>query len=69
MELVTPNVKGVPYEVEKAVRIVDPKQYGLYLKYGLKPYDVYYSHGVVVMVFDKEESYPLYQMYNDRTLE
>lgn len=69
MELVIPNIKGVPYEPENVVRIVDPKQCKLYLKHGLKPYDVYYSHDTVVMVFDKKESYPFYQKYINRTLE
>lgn len=69
MDLVTPNVKGMPYNPKSAVRIVDNNQQRMYLKHGLKPYDVYYSNGVVVMVFDKKESYPFYQMYNDRILE
>ncbi len=69
MELITPNVKGTPYAADKVVRIVDPNQYGLYLKHGLRPYDVYYGYNAVVMVFDREESYPLYKKYMERTLE
>ena len=52
MEIVIPNLKGVPYDPVQAVRIIDPQQMKLYLKHGLKPLDVYYSPDVIVMVFD-----------------
>lgn len=66
MELITPNVKGVPYNPKDGVRIIDPNQFRFYLDKGLKPYDVYSSRGVVVMVFDRTESYPFYKEYMDR---
>lgn len=66
MELITPNVKGVPYNPKNGVRIIDPNQFRFYLDSGLKPYDVYSSRGVVVMVFDRTESYPFYKEYMDR---
>ena len=69
MDLITPNVKGIPYDPKKAVRIVDQNQCRAYLKAGLKPYDVYYSNGVVVMVFDRAESYPFYKKYIDYELD
>ena len=34
-----------------------------------KPLDVYYSPDVIVMVFDKKESYPYYKEYQNHTLE
>lgn len=69
MEIVIPNLKGVPYDLVQAVRIIDPQQMKLYLKHGLKPLDVYYSPDVIVMVFDKKESYPYYKEYQNHTLE
>lgn len=66
MELVTPNVKGVPYEPSKCCRIVDPQQWKYYLAKGLKPYDVYVNRDTVVMVFGRTESYPFYKEYMDR---
>lgn len=66
MELITPNVKGVPYDPSKCCRIIDPNQYKYYLEQGLKPYDVYASRGVTVMVFGRTESYPYYKEYMDR---
>ncbi len=66
MELITPNVKGVPYDPAKGVRIVDPQQWKFYMCKGLKPYDVYPSRGIIVMVFDRAESYPYYKEYMDR---
>ena len=69
MDLITPNINGVPYDPNKSVRIVDPNQWKAYLRAGLKPYDVYYSNGVVVMVFDRKESYPLYKKYIDYELD
>ena len=41
------------------VKIVNMKQAGLYIKHGLKPLDIYYN-GRLVIVFDKEESNPLF---------
>lgn len=69
MDLITPNVKGMPYDPNKSVRIVDPNQCKLYMKHGLKPLDIYYSSGVIVMVFDKKQSYPLYKKYMEHELE
>lgn len=66
MDLIMPNIKGVPYETKKVVRIVDPNQMRFYLSKNLKPYDVYYSRGLIVMVFDKTESYPYYKEYMDQ---
>lgn len=57
------------YTQQNACRIVDPKQYRLYMKHGLYPIDMYYSGDIIVMVFDRKESYPLYKKWCDRTLE
>lgn len=63
------------YNPKNSVRVVDPKQQMLYMKHNLTLLDIYYSDGDgeqqprVVMIFDKEESYPLYKKWMDRTLE
>lgn len=56
------------YTQQSACRIVDPKQYSLYMKNGLYPIDMYYSGNIIVMVFDRKASYPLYKKWCDRTL-
>ena len=62
------------YEVKDVVRILNPKQQLLYIKSGLYPLDLYVSidnktgKDVLVMLFSKEESYPLYQKWCDHEL-
>lgn len=62
------------YAVQDVVRILNPKQQLLYIKSGLYPLDLYVSidsktgKDVLVMLFSKEESYPLYQKWCDHEL-
>ena len=65
---------GKVYAVQDVVRILNPKQQLLYIKAGLYPLDLYVSidgktgKDVLVMLFSKEESYPLYQKWCDHEL-
>ena len=62
------------YAVQDVVRILNPKQQLLYIKAGLYPLDLYVStdgktgKDVLVMLFSREESYPLYQKWCDHEL-
>lgn len=65
---------GRKYAVQDVVRILNPKQQLLYIKSGLYPLDLYVSidnktnKDILVMLFSKEESYPLYQKWCDHEL-
>lgn len=65
---------GKKYVVQDIVRILNPKQQLLYIKSGLYPLDLYVSidektnKDVLVMLFPKEESYPLYKKWCDHEL-
>ena len=69
------NITGKPYARQEVVRILNPKQQLLYVKAGLYPLDMYVSidektdKDVLVMIFSKEASYPLYQKWCDHELE
>lgn len=66
---------GRKYKASKVCRVINPKQAALYLKNGLELLDVYYSLNfdtgdpVVVFIFDKQASYPFYELWKDRELE
>lgn len=60
----------VEYDHRAVVRIVNPKQYKFYIKNKVYPIDIYASiddkgGDIIVMVFDRQESYPLYQKWCD----
>mgnify|MGYP000150474361 CR=1 FL=1 len=71
------------YDPEKVVRIILPKQYTLYLKYGCLPKDIYTSKkievdeetgettekDILVWVFDKASTYKVYQKWQAKELE
>jgi hypothetical protein len=65
---------GRKYAVQDVVRILNPKQQLLYIKSGLYPLDLYVSidnktnKDILVMLFSREESYPLYQKWCDHEL-
>ena len=69
------NLKSKDYLLKDVVRIVNPKQYTLYIKNGIYPIDIYTSldnktgNDIVVMIFLKDESYPLYQKWCDHELD
>lgn len=68
------NLKPKDYFLKDVVRIVNPKQQLLYVKSGLYPLDLYTSidektgRDILVMIFSREESYPLYQKWCDHEL-
>ena len=57
------------YDVKKTVRVGIPKLQALYLKHNVKLLDVYYTEDiytqdpVVIMLFDKEQSKPYYDLW------
>lgn len=63
------DVTGVDYDPQKSCRILDVNQAALYLKHGVYPLDIYYSPDRstgkprIVFIFDKTESYPLFDLY------
>ena len=71
---ITSDATGKVYAIQDVVRILNPKQQLLYIKAGLYPLDLYVSidektdKDVLVMIFSKEESYPLYQKWCDHEL-
>ena len=73
-DYVTSEATGKKYAIQDVVRILNPKQQLLYIKSGLYPLDLYVSidsktnKDILVMLFSKEESYPLYQKWCDHEL-
>ena len=59
---------------EYVVRITNFKQYTLYMKHGVYPLDIYPSkdrendRDILVMVFDRKESLPLYIKWQNHEL-
>lgn len=74
-DLIETHLKPRDYSMSEVSRIVNPKQCMLYIKNGIYPIDIYTSidnktdNDIVVMIFLKEESYPLYQKWCDHELE
>ena len=74
-EYVESHLTGLEYATQDVVRILNPKQQLLYVKAGLYPLDLYTSidektdKDVLVMIFSREESYPLYQKWCNHELE
>ena len=70
--LIESTTTGRIYNVEDGCRIIDLKQQQLYLAHNLTLLDVYHSKKdgqiIVVMVFDKKESYPYFLKWKNRTL-
>ncbi len=73
--LILSNLQSREYSPNEVCRIVNPKQYLLYIKNGLYPIDMYTSiddktgKDILVMIFDREESFPLYQAWCNYELE
>ena len=69
------SLTGGVYHLQDYVKIIDPKQQKLYIKHEVYPIDVYVTKDiktqkeVLVMLFSKEESKPLYLLYKNRELE
>lgn len=62
------------YRVKDVVRIIDQKQYSLYLLYGAKVIDVYGSYDnetgkpITVFVFNRSDTYELYDLWRKEQL-
>ena len=69
------NLNPRNYTPNEVCRIVNPKQALLYIKHRLFPIDMYTSidaktgNDILVMIFDKDESYSLYQSWCNHELE
>lgn len=48
--------------MKEIVKILNPKQAGLYIKHGVRPIDLIYTD-VLVFLFDKKDTEKLYQMW------
>ena len=68
-DLIPTNLRPRDYSPNEVCRIINPKQYMLYIKNGLFPIDIYTSvdgktgNDIVVMIFGRQESYDLYQAW------
>lgn len=68
-KLVKPAFYTRDYDPSQCVAIRDRWQSFLYLKAGAKPVDIYVStNDDLVMVFDKDETRPLYKLYREYKL-
>ena len=71
-DTVVSSTTGRIYNPKDSIRIIDLRQQRLYLRHNLTLLDVYHSQKngriYVVMVFDKQESYPYYLQWQARTL-
>lgn len=69
------NLKPKDYASRDVVRIVNPKQYLLYIKNGIYPIDLYTSvddkssNSILVMIFLKEDTTEIYQKWCNYDLE
>jgi hypothetical protein len=74
MEYEISKISEKRYSLKDVVRVVDPKQQKLYIKYDVYPVDMYTTTDIVtkedklVMLFSKEESQPLYILWKNREL-
>lgn len=63
------------YYLREIVRIVNPKQYILYIKNGVYPIDMYTSidektnNNILVMIFSKEDTKEVYKKWCEYNLE
>ena len=68
------KISGHEYSLNNIVRIVDPKQQKLYVKFGAYPIDMYvtkdlYSdNDILVMLFNKEDTKELYIKWKNHEL-
>lgn len=74
INIIKPNLRYRPYTIDEVVRIVNPKQRDLYVKYEVYPIDIYPSvdkdgKDITVYIFLKEETQDLYQKWCKHTLE
>lgn len=67
------NLQPHDYSAKEVVRIVNPKQYLLYIKNGIYPIDVYTTiddsnQAILTMIFEKDETAELYQKWRNYEL-
>lgn len=67
-------INGCQYLLKDVVRIVDPKQQKLYVKHELYPIDMYVTSDEntgddkLVMIFSRQKSKPLYELWKNHEL-
>lgn len=68
------NISGERYYLKDVVRIIDQKQQKLYIKHELYPIDMYTTtdietgENLLVMLFSKKKSYPLFVLWKKHEL-
>ena len=73
MSTLVSTLNGKTYNIRDLARVPDRRLQMLYIKHGLRPIDIYVSmdndgRDIMVMLFHREESKDLYQMWLDHTL-
>ncbi len=73
MSALVSTLNGKTYNIRDIARVPDRRLQTLYIKHGLRPVDIYVSmdndgRDIMVMLFNREESKDLYQMWLDHTL-
>ena len=51
------------YDDTNTVRIVNTKQFGLYIKYGVMPVDILCDKETLVFIFNKEDTRRVYDLW------
>lgn len=59
----TTHLKYLP---EHCVKILNPQQAAFYLRYGVTLWDMFEDSGKIVFLFDRKESFPWYQRWNQQ---
>lgn len=67
-ELVKPAFETSFYRPREVVRIVDRYQQFLYIKHGANPVDMYVSNDNLVMIFRKDDTEELHELYREYKL-
>lgn len=67
------NLQPHDYSAKEVVRIVNPKQYLLYIKNGIYPIDVYTTiddsdQAILTMIFEKDDTAELYRKWRNYEL-
>lgn len=67
------NLQPHDYSAKEVVRIVNPKQYLLYIKNGIYPIDIYTTiddldQAILTMIFEKDDTAELYQKWRNYEL-
>lgn len=51
------------YDESNAVRLVNTKQSGLYIKHGIKPVDIFWEKETLVFVFSRADTKYVYDLW------